>query len=462
MPIVTLLIYETHVKGITYDATSGVKDPGTFSAIMEKIPYFKELGITALELLPIHPFDQENNYWGYASTDFLSLHPPYGTPEDLKALATALHKEGIKLIIDVVYNHTGTHNPNLDYFDEDFTGCGNSVSCNTKRSMAHILKSLEMLRELGVDGFRFDLASVMTREPSGAPLTNPPLIRAIERDFPDAILIAEAWDVGGLYQVGNFPSKLFAEWNGAFRDRVRRFIKGDDNASIPFMEVMTGSHYLYGDDRLPKHSINFVTAHDGFTLTDLVSYNYKHNEANGEDNQDGADHNDSWNCGVEGPTDDPQINELREKQIHNFLTALFLSVGTPMMLMGDEYGRTRHGNNNPWCQDAPFNYFKWDQPVNPWVKALIALRKHFPFLDGETYPETELIQHDGKLIVFRIHTLFYAFNASHERREISLPEPMERLVDTGLADLEGLIREQVEHNYSLAPYSSMVAKIIPS
>ncbi|MCH9613497.1 MAG: Glycogen operon protein GlgX [Chlamydiia bacterium] len=456
----TELIYEIHVKSLTYDATSKVKDPGTFSGVIQKIPYFLELGVTAIELMPVHPFDMSKNYWGYSSTNFLSLHQPYGNLEALKTLADALHAHSLQLIIDVVYNHTEGPLPDLDYFLEDFTGCGNTVSCNTPQSMKLILQSLQQLVDHGVDGFRFDLASVLTRDPDGGPMKDPPLIRAIETKFPNTLLIAEPWDVGGLYQVGSFPSSNFSEWNGQFRDHIRRFLKGDPNSAMPFFESMTGSKSLYEKNRLPKHSINFITAHDGFTLNDLVTYNEKHNEANGENNEDGSNANDSWNMGIEGPTNDPTIAFLRLKQMRNFITALLFSCGTPMLNMGDEYGHTRDGNNNPWCQDNHLNYFNWDtlKENSPWfsfVKTVINLRKQFPILNGDSYPNAIIHQITDHFIAYEIDNLFLAFNATDSAEHFPLPFPIKRLIDT---HLDSPFEEvQLHEEYYLHPFSALIA-----
>lgn len=460
MPIVTEVIYEIHVKSLTYDATSKVKDPGTFLGIIEKIPFFLELGVTAIELMPIHPFDSRRNYWGYSSIDFHSIHKPYGDLGSLKSLADHLHSHGLKLIIDVVYNHTGIPLPELDYYSEDFTGCGNSVSCNTPKSLDHILSSLKQLIDHGVDGLRFDLASVLTRDPDGGPMQDPPLIRAIESHFPNTLLIAEPWDVGGLYQVGTFPSKRFYEWNGQFRDRVRRFLKGDPHSAKPFFEVMTGSKYLYSPKRKPKHSINFITAHDGFTLNDLVSYNEKHNEANGENNQDGSNANDSWNMGIEGPTNDPHIQELRLKQMQNFITALFFSCGTPMLNMGDEYGHTRYGNNNPWCQDNSLNYYNWhrlEENISwfTFVKTALMLRKQFPILNGNTYPHPIIHSESDHCIAYELDNLFIAFNASNFAQHISLPHRMKRLIDTHLKNPFKSVF--IHTDYYMHPFSALIA-----
>ena len=362
------LIYEMHVRGFTIDSSSQTSHGGTFLGVIEKISHLKNLGITAVELLPIFEFDETANphvnprtgeklynYWGYSTLNFFTPMARYGSIKDFKAMVQALHLAGIEVILDVVYNHVDLRmfhpSDNETYYilDEkgqhtNFTGVGNTTNCNHPVMMHLILSSLHYwVSEMHVDGFRFDLASIFCRDETGKVLANPPIIQAMVDDpsiLANTKLIAEAWDSAGLYQVGNFPGNgRFAEWNGEYRDTVRRFIKSSDGQSSPFASTMSGSQHLYGNQS-PSHSINFITAHDGFTLKDLVSYNEKHNEENGEQNHDGNSYNISWNCGVEGPTTNPAICALRRKQMRNFLCALCLSIGTPMLLMGDEYGHT--------------------------------------------------------------------------------------------------------------------------
>ncbi len=397
------IIYEMHVAGFTRHPSSGVSHPGTFHALIEKIPYLKELGVTAVELLPVMAFDEADvpqtasslglhNFWGYSTHSFFSPHPRYCvTPEkgthlhEFRDMVKAFHRAGIEVILDVVFNHTSEGNHlgpamnfkgmvnemfyHLDYTDRakyrDYTGCGNTVSCNNPFAVSFIVSCLEYwVQELHVDGFRFDLASVMGRDADGKPMEYAPVIWGIEFSpiLRKTKLIAEAWDAGGLYQVGNFPGFRWREWNGKYRDDIRRFIKGDDGVTGDAATRICGSEDLYGQDFLgPMSSINFITCHDGFTLWDLVSYNDKHNTANGEGNRDGCDNNCSWNCGHEGDTTDPSILRLRERQAKNCTALLMLSQGVPMLLAGDEVLRSQEGNNNGYCQDNPIGWFNWEE-----------------------------------------------------------------------------------------------------
>ena len=390
------IIYELHVSGFTKHENSGVNKNlrGTYLGLIEKIPYLKELGITAVELLPVHQFDYQDapngvNYWGYSPIGFFSPHHSYGTSNDpvktvneFRDMVKALHKAGIEVILDVVYNHTSeggldgmtqcfkgyesgayyTINKKTKTF-ADFTGCGNSLNANHSIVRRMIMDSLKYwVSEMHVDGFRFDLASVLSRDEEGIPLENPPILWEIESEpiLAGTKIIAEAWDAAGLYQVGSFIGDKWSEWNGTYRDDVRRFIKGDKLMAGGVVQKILGSPDLFYEiNRDPNRSINFITCHDGFTLNDLVSYNEKHNESNGEDNRDGMNENFSWNCGVEGHTDDPNIDTLRLRQIKNFLTILMVSQGTPMLLMGDEVRRTQNGNNNAYCQDNEVSWFDW-------------------------------------------------------------------------------------------------------
>jgi isoamylase len=400
LPFEDLVIYEAHVRGFTRSPTSGTTFPGTFAAIREKIPYLKELGINCLELLPIFQFNESEvervnpqtreklcNYWGYNTVGFHAPHAGFaatarmGTQVDeFKALVKDLHRHGIEILLDVVFNHTAEgneHGPTLSFRGLDnstyymltpqgeylnFSGCGNTFNCNHPVVRDFVLNCLRYwVSEFHIDGFRFDLASILGRAADGTPLVNPPLLESLAMDpiLSKTKLIAEAWDAGGLYQVGTFPSYgRWAEWNGKYRDCLRRALKGDMGQMRELAQRLLGSPDIY-PTRGPTASINFVTCHDGFTLADLVSYNDKHNEANGEDNRDGANDNHSWNCGVEGATTDAGIRELRQRQMKNALTLLFLSQGVPMLLMGDEIGRSQQGNNNTYCQDNPLNWMDW-------------------------------------------------------------------------------------------------------
>ena len=423
-PMSETVIYEMHVGGFTRSPSSGVKHPGTFDAIIEKIPYLKELGVTAVELLPVFEFDSTEvlrtspltgealrNFWGYSTVSFMAPEDSYCVaPEsgkhvnEFRDMVKALHKAGIEVILDVVFNHTneGNHQgPTINFrgFDNsvyyhlvsgdkqyymDYSGCGNTLNCNHPVVEKMILESLEFwVRDMHVDGFRFDEGSILSRGQNGAPMDFPPVIWHIElsETLADAKIIAEAWDAAGLYQVGYFPGIRWAEWNGRFRDDVRRFVKGDGGLVAAVASRITGSADLYqASGHLPINSVNFITCHDGFTLTDLVSYNDKHNEANGEGNNDGANDNNSWNCGAEGPTDNAAIEEFRTRQIKNFATVLFLSQGVPMITGGDEIGRTQRGNNNAYCQDNDISWFDWtlvgkNQGLLRFFQSMIRFRK---------------------------------------------------------------------------------------
>ncbi len=426
LPFEDLVIYEAHVRGFTRSPTSGVVYPGTFAAIREKIAYLKELGINCLELLPIFQFNEREvervnpqtnevlvNYWGYNTVGFYAPHASFaataamGTQVDeFKALVKELHRNEIEILLDVVFNHTGEgneHGPTLSFRGLDnstyymltpqaeylnYSGCGNTFNCNHPVVRDFVLNCLRYwVSEYHVDGFRFDLASILGRAADGTPLANPPLLEALAMDpiLSKTKLIAEAWDAGGLYQVGTFPSYgRWAEWNGKYRDCVRRALKGDMGQMRELAQRLLGSPDIY-PTRGPTASINFVTCHDGFTLADLVSYNDKHNEANGEENRDGANDNHSWNCGVEGPTSDVEILRLRKRQIKNAMTMLFLSQGVPMLLMGDEIGRTQQGNNNTYCQDNSLNWMDWalhetNGDLFRFCQGLIAFRLRHPVL----------------------------------------------------------------------------------
>jgi isoamylase len=396
-PFAKTVIYEMHVGGFTRHPNSGVSPEkrGTFAGLIEKIPYLKDLGITAVELLPVFQFDWQDcpegrvNHWGYSPVSFFAPHhayssrkDPLGTLDEFRDMVKALHREGIEVILDVVFNHTAEGNrygPTLCFKGlengvyyilhedgasyADYTGTGNTLNANNPIVRRMIVNSLHYWVEvMHVDGFRFDLASILSRDETGCPMKNPPILWDIDSDpvLAGIKLIAEAWDAAGLYQVGSFIGDSWKEWNGKFRDDVRSFFRGDEDTVQRFATRLLGSPDIYGhEEREPEQSINFITCHDGFTLNDLVSYNTKHNEANGEGNRDGSDYNLSWNCGVEGPTIDPDIERLRNRQVKNFLAVTLLALGAPMLSMGDEVRRTQGGNNNVYCQDNEVSWFDW-------------------------------------------------------------------------------------------------------
>jgi len=396
-PSTRTIVYEMHLRGFTRHPSSGVDEKirGTYAGLIEKIPYLQQLGITAVELLPVFQFDPLDappgkvNYWGYAPISFFAPHQAYssrrdplGAVDEFRDMVKALHRADIEVILDVVFNHTaesddtgptlcfrGVDNSTYYILDTDparyadFTGTGNTLNANHPIVRRMILDSLRYwVKEMHVDGFRFDLASILTRDETGRPIPNPPVLWDIESDpaLAGTKLMAEAWDAAGLYQVGSFLGDSWKEWNGRFRDDVRSFFRGEPGTVTRFADRLVGSPELYGHkEREAEQSVNFVTCHDGFTLNDLVSYDRKHNEANGEDNRDGANDNRSWNCGIEGPTDDPAIERLRNRQVRNFLTVTMLSLGMPMMSMGDELRRTQSGNNNAYCQDNEISWFDW-------------------------------------------------------------------------------------------------------
>jgi len=394
---VETVIYELHVRGFTRDPSSGIASGkrGTYAGLIEKIPYLKDLGITAVELLPVFQFDPQDapeghvNYWGYQPVSFFAPHGAYSSRksplavlDEFRDMVKAFHSAGIEVILDVVFNHTaegGDDGPTLCYrglannfyylLTQDkshyanYSGCGNTLNANQPIVRRMIQDSLRYwVMQMHVDGFRFDLASILSRDETGNPLPNPPVLWDIESDplLAGSKLIAEAWDAAGLYQVGSFVGDTWQEWNGRFRDDVRRFVKGDKGTVSAIASRLLGSPDIYGHkEREPEQSVNFVTCHDGFTLNDLVSYNHKHNEDNGEDGRDGSNDNLSWNCGMEGLTDDPGIEALRNRQVKNFFTMELLAAGTPMLLMGDEVRRSQQGNNNAYCQDNEISWFDW-------------------------------------------------------------------------------------------------------
>ncbi|GCF07968.1 glycogen debranching protein GlgX [Dictyobacter arantiisoli] len=440
------IIYEMHVKGFTRSSSSNSQYAGTFSGVIEKIPYLQELGVTAVELLPVFDFDQKEvkqispdgtpltNYWGYDPISFFAPENTYcvsaeagGHTREFRDMVKAFHKAGIEVILDVVFNHTSEGNengPTINFkgfanscyymlsaqdrrYHMNFSGCGNTLNGNHPITEKMIIDSLRFwVNEMHVDGFRFDEAAILSRDENGIPMTYPPVIWNIELSevLADTKVIAEAWDAAGLYQIGYFPGYRWGEWNGIFRDAVRHFIKGDqgyvDGKTIVgrIADVIAGSASIFEfSGELPINSINFITAHDGFTLNDLVSYNGKHNEVNGENNNDGINDNLSWNCGAEGETGDPEILALRKRQIKNFITLLMISQGVPMFVYGDEVQRTQHGNNNAYCQDNELSWFDWNlvdknQDMFRFFKWIIAFRKQHSLLRRNNFFEGKVNQ----------------------------------------------------------------------
>ncbi len=473
LPFAKSVIYEMHVAGFTRHPNSGLSSrlKGTFKGLTEKIPYLLNLGITSVELMPIQQFDPQDlqdkskaNYWGYSPIAFFAPHHEYGVSDDpleivteFKDMVKAFHKAGIEVILDVVFNHTaeGNHQgpilcfkgfENRAYYTleddrhyyADFSGTGNTLNTNHSIVRRMIMDCLRYwVSEMHVDGFRFDLASVLSRDEKGRPLENPPILWDIESDpvLASTKIIAEAWDARGLYQLGSFVGHKWAEWNGRYRDEVRKFIKGDEGTVRSMAASIAGSPDLFKEAliRNPNRSINFITSHDGFTLNDLVSYNQKHNQANGEDNRDGANDNFSWNHGEEGSTDDEEIESLRLRQIKNFLTILMLSQGTPMIVMGDEVRRTQSGNNNAYNQDNEISWFDWDlvkreHKLLAFVQKLIRFNLSQPFFQENHFwshrgyfdhnnNHSTVVWHGVKLQspdpAYHSHTLAYTLENAH-------------------------------------------------
>jgi isoamylase len=540
-PMSETVIYEMHVGGFTKSPTSRVQNPGTFAGIAEKIPYLKDLGVTAVELMPIFAFDESavggsapdgtplTDYWGYNPLGFFSPHPAYcQSPaegshiNDFRDLVKALHRAGIEVILDVVFNHTseGNHRgPTISFkglanesyyhlvpqdkqYYMDYSGCGNTVDCNHPVTEKLIKDCLEFwVSEMHVDGFRFDEGSVLSRGPDGAPMAYPPLLWGIElaEKLADVKIIAEAWDAGGLYQVGSFPGgSRWSVWNGRYRDDIRRFVRGDTGLVGQVATRVAGSADLFQNSgRVPGNGVNFITAHDGLTLNDLVSYNTKHNDANGEGNRDGNDDNDSWNCGVEGDAADQAIEALRERQIKNFAAILLLSQGTPMIVAGDEVRRTQRGNNNAYCQDSDINWFDWDlakrnQDVHRFVQEMIAFRRRHAitrraeFFTGEANERglPDIVWHGCELnqpgwsdpgssvLAFTMggpggdDDLHVMFNMSAQDLDFAVPEVPERrwwrAVDTSLPAPEDIARSgdeteiKPDGHYRVAAHSVVV------
>lgn len=559
-----LVIYEMHVRGFTLHADAegaaaaadgggavadgpakggtkattaggGAGTNGTFLGVIDKIPYLRALGVNCVELLPVMEFNETewsfinpvtnqrlSQYWGYSTVAFFAPMNRFAQADatvEFQTMVRELHRAGIEVILDVVYNHTAemgldflppghygqkTLAPGTYYMLEDngakfvnYSGCGNTLSCNNPVTAEWIHESLRhWALTMGVDGFRFDLASILTRGTDGAALANPPVVERFTKDpcMRDVKLIAEPWDCGGLYQVGTFPHYgVWSEWNGKFRDVVRQFVKGDRGLKGAFASRLCGSQDMYGPSgRAPYHSVNFVTAHDGFSLYDLVSYNDKHNEHNGENNNDGEQHNNSWNCGAEGETSDPEVRSRRDRQMRNMMVALLVSAGTPMLCMGDEYGHTKGGNNNGWCQDGLLTAFNWTalrdglDGLPRFLAKLIRLRtRTAPFLARTTfYSGSEIVWHgerpgepawdDGyNFLAFTIPDprpaagadLYVAFNAGAEARTAVLPPAPDcgswgRLVDTALPPPRDFSDDPaahpIAHTYGLAPYSAVV------
>jgi glycogen operon protein len=531
-----IVIYEVHVGGFTRHASSGVRNPGTFAGLIEKIPYLKDLGITHVELLPVMAFDEQDvpagvaarglrNYWGYSSYGFYAPHPSYcvdpaQAPHEFRDFVRALHEAGIYVLLDVVFNHTaegGAGGPTINFKAlandlfyhhdandlqryRDYTGCGNTMNGSHPLVTNFVVHCLEYwVEHFGVDGFRFDLASALARGEDGRPLANPPLTWGIELSHALAKrpLIAEAWDAAGLYQVGGFPGMRWAEWNGRYRDTVRRFVRGDPGLTGELATRLAGSQDMYSG-RTPLNSVNFVTCHDGFTLHDLVSHNHKHNDANGEDNRDGNNDNLSWNCGAEGQSSDPAILALRARQAKNLVAILFLSQGTPMILAGDEVLRSQNGNNNAYCQDNETSWFDWrlvesNRDMLRFTKEIIALRKRHPslrrqrFLTGRPAPFTilpDIVWHgerlndppwnngNARLLAFTIagadtmeKPLHVILNMWHEVRSGEVPMlpglAWRRTVDTALAPPQDIIPPEqpsvsVIYSYTAQPRSVVV------
>jgi glycogen operon protein len=517
------------VRGFTAHANSGVAPTkrGTYAGVIEKIPYLQSLGVTAVELLPVFHFDpwdapqDKTNYWGYAPISFFSPHAGYsseksslGPVQEFRDMVKALHRAGIEVVLDVVFNHTcegdetgptlsyrGIDNPSYYLLERggdgyaNFSGCGNTLNANHPIVRRMIIDSLRYwVQEMHVDGFRFDLASILTRDSSGRPLPNPPVLWDIESDpvLAGTKLFAEAWDAAGLYQVGTFVGDAWKEWNGRFRDDVRDFFRSQPGAVRRFADRLLGSPEIYGHEgREVEQSVNFVTCHDGFTMNDLVSYNDKHNEANGEGNLDGAEDNRSWNCGVEGSTDDPIVERLRVRQIKNFFATTLMSLGLPMFVMGDEVRRTQRGNNNAYCQDNEVSWFDWERVerhselfrfvsllCQERVRRDVAHEEHRTCLT-EMLAGAEKAWHGVRLgqpdwsdlsrsIAFSGESLrdgirFYlAFNAFWEPLTFELPpapcSPWRRWIDTGLASPEDIVPwseapDVVDGHYPVAGHS---------
>ncbi|KAG0492586.1 hypothetical protein HPP92_005984 [Vanilla planifolia] len=537
IPETDLVIYEMNVRSFTADESSGLDQEirGSYLGVINKIPHLLELGVNAVELLPVFEFDELEfqrypnprdhmiNTWGYSTLNFFSPMSRYGSrgagpfvaSQEFKQMVKALHGAGIEVILDVVYNHTNEADDNHPYTTSfrgidnkvyymmdlqsnvqllNFSGCGNTLNCNHPVVMELILDSLRhWVEEYHIDGFRFDLASVLCRGPDGTPLNAPPIIKAIAEDviLSRCKIIAEPWDCGGLYLVGNFPNwDRWAEWNGKYRDDIRRFVKGDFGMKGCFATRVSGSSDLYQvNSRKPYHSVNFVTAHDGFTLHDLVSYNFKHNDDNGEGGNDGCNDNFSWNCGFEGDTYDPVIKNIRARQMKKFHVALMISQGTPMILMGDEYGHTKHGNNNSYGHDSSINHFQWGELETKrdthfrFFSEMIKFRHKHPILrrsrflnrNDVTWHEDNWDNSESKFLAFTLHdevsdgNIYVAFNAHDYSVKTVVNSPPDgkrwhRVVDTNLPSPDDFVEEGIPYDgstYEMAPYSSIILKAKP-
>jgi isoamylase len=505
------VIYETHVRGLSVHASAAVRHPGTYLGVVEKIPYFQALGITAVELLPVQEFNENEllrsnplsgerlrNYWGYSTVAFFAPKEGYSTRSavgcqitEFKTMVRELHKAGIELILDIVFNHSAEGDqtgPTLNFrgldnriyyllesderYYKNFSGTGNTLNCNHPVVRDYILDCLRhWVVEMHVDGFRFDLAAIMERDEDGNIMANPPLLERIADDpiLREVKLIAEAWDAAGIYQVGRFPGRRWSEWNGRYRDEVRRFWRGDVGMNGLFASRLCGSADLYQQSgKEPLNSINYLCSHDGFTLNDLVSYASKHNEANGEDNRDGATDNYSANYGAEGPSDDPAVERVRTRQIKNMLATLMLSRGVPMLLGGDEFRRSQHGNNNAYCQDNAISWYDWgllerENEIYEFTRSVIHLRQRYPLLAEErfytaadvTWFRLDGAQPDwgapGRTLGCHLHPEGYddelclLFNAEQRQVIFSLPQPRRSTVgwrrecDTASDMLEDLV-----------------------
>jgi len=529
LPWSKMVVYETHVRGLTCHPNSGVPHAGTYRGLIEKIPYLKDLGVTAVELLPVQEFNTHElktrnpqtggllrNYWGYNPVAFTAVNGSYSSAGssgqqtlEFKEMVRQLHAAGIEVIIDVVLNHTaegdergptlcwrGIDNSIFYTLEKDkqryqnFAGTGNTINANHPIVRDYILGVLRhWVMEMHIDGFRFDLASILGRDGNGNLLTNPPLLEQIAEDpiLRDTKLIAEAWDAAGAYQVGSFSERRWAEWNGHYRDDVRRFWRGDDGMLATFASRICGSEDIYAKSgKGPECSINFITCHDGFTLNDLVSYSEKHNLANGEQNRDGSNENFSANYGVEGPTQDTRIESLRKRQIKNFILTLFVSRGVPMLLGGDEFRRTQNGNNNAYCQDNETSWYDWSRlqqhrEIHHFVRHMIALRHSHPILAREHFYTNDDISWFGpsqgppnwgdphaKAVACLIHdgwadALFLMFNASNDTVVFHAPVAPDKsrwrlVVDTSRDESAAAAESFVDslQPYALEPHSSTV------
>jgi glycogen operon protein len=537
-PLEDSIIYELHVRGLTCHDSSGVRHPGTFAGLVEKIPYLKSLGVTAVELMPVHEFDETDcpffnpqtgehlhNFWGYNSIGFAAPKASYaatgadhGQVRELRGMVRAFHRHGIEVLLDVVFNHTaegdergrttsfrGIDNrlfymlgPDGKYLN--FSGCGNTFNCNHPVVRDLLLGCLRYwVAQMHIDGLRFDLASILGRDPDGKVLADPPVIAQIAEDgvLASTKLIAEPWDAEGLNHLGHFPyGRRWSEWNGLYRDQVRRFWGGEAGLAGALATRLCGSSDLYEpSSRRPTHSVNFVTCHDGFTLWDLVSYNHKHNRANGEENRDGSDNNFSWNCGVEGPTDDPYILGLRKRQARNLFATLMLSQGVPMILAGDEFLRSQCGNNNAWCQDNEISWLDWrlaeaNADFLRFAREMIALRKRHPALRRRTFlrpgdvtwhgivpgrpdftssSRTLALMLDGRRTGREAdQDIYMAFNSWKEAVTFTIPQgpqgrPWLRVVDTARASPLDIVSPEEEgpvvpagSGYAVGPHSLVV------